>query len=136
MKTSKQRGVLYIGITILVLTIGVIAFELKINGIIDLSCEFRKLTGLQCPACGATRMVQAILRFDLLGAFNYNQFMFISIPFYLWTWGIAGVEYTKQGRVSDETGNLIAAYALSSIIWMILRNVGIANILKATLFIL
>ena len=41
------------------------------------SCLFKTLTGISCPACGMTRAFLAMLRFDFLSAIYYN---ILSIP--------------------------------------------------------
>ena len=43
-------------------------------------CLFHLLTGLYCPGCGVTRMLQSILKFDFYAAFRYNQLLFIMLP--------------------------------------------------------
>lgn len=47
-------------------------------------CIFHKLTGLQCPGCGAQRMLHALLHGDIHSAFRFNAFLLISVPFLLW----------------------------------------------------
>ena len=39
-------------------------------------CPFRALTGLPCPTCGTTHLVQALLAGDVLGALAHNPFVF------------------------------------------------------------
>lgn len=46
-----------------------------------LRCPIHALTGLNCPACGTTRMALAITRMDFSSAFRYNGFMFITAPY-------------------------------------------------------
>ena len=38
-------------------------------------CHFRRLTGVECPTCGSTRAVRAMMRGDLLGALTANPLM-------------------------------------------------------------
>ncbi len=40
-------------------------------------CPFHLLTGFNCPGCGTTRMVQALLEGELGQAFSYNPFFFV-----------------------------------------------------------
>ena len=46
-----------------------------------LKCYIYELTGLNCPACGTTRMIVSASRLHFRESFNYNPFMFVSFPF-------------------------------------------------------
>jgi hypothetical protein len=48
-------------------------------------CPFKWLTGLNCPGCGATRMVHALLHGDVVGAFHYNAVLLtLGVPLAVW----------------------------------------------------
>jgi len=48
-------------------------------------CPFKLLTGLNCPGCGATRMVHALLHGDVVGAFHYNAVLLtLGVPLAVW----------------------------------------------------
>lgn len=47
-----------------------------------LDCFVRAATGVQCPACGISRMFLALLRLDFIGAFHYHPVIFCL--FFLW----------------------------------------------------
>jgi Protein of unknown function (DUF2752) len=51
------------------------------------SCPSRNLTGLDCPGCGSTRCMAALLDGDLGGALDQNVLAVIALPFILWAWG-------------------------------------------------
>lgn len=40
-------------------------------------CPFHRLTGLNCPGCGTTRMLEALLSGDVAEAFSLNPFFFL-----------------------------------------------------------
>ena len=40
-------------------------------------CYFHEWTGLPCPSCGATRLVESMLSGDLLGAARWNPLLFL-----------------------------------------------------------
>ena len=42
-------------------------------------CPFKALTGLQCPGCGGTRALHALLHGDVAGAFALNPMLFVVI---------------------------------------------------------
>ncbi len=46
-------------------------------------CPFKYFTGLDCPGCGSQRAVHNLLNFNILGAFNANGLLVISIPYIL-----------------------------------------------------
>ena len=43
-------------------------------------CLFHLVTGLQCPGCGITRMIGALARADLAGAFHANAALTLLLP--------------------------------------------------------
>lgn len=49
-----------------------------------LLCPFRTLTGLTCPGCGSTRCLHRLLHGDLVGAFEFNPLLILSLPFLLY----------------------------------------------------
>jgi hypothetical protein len=40
-------------------------------------CHFRELTDIPCPTCGSTRLVEALLRFDVGEALRWNPLVFL-----------------------------------------------------------
>lgn len=43
-------------------------------------CVFHLITGLNCPGCGTSRMLLALLKLDFGRAFSYNRVMFVLLP--------------------------------------------------------
>ncbi len=56
---------------------------LALNGI-GLSCPFYQITGLQCPGCGNSRAVLALLRLDIRGALSYNYLFPLELFYIGW----------------------------------------------------
>ena len=54
------------------------------------ACPFRTLTGFACPGCGSTRGLHRLVHGDVIGAFEFNPLMVLSLPFLLY----ALVRYT------------------------------------------
>lgn len=48
-----------------------------------LSCPFKKMTGLDCPGCGSQRAFHELMHFRIKSAFQYNQLLVLSIPYFL-----------------------------------------------------
>jgi hypothetical protein len=44
-------------------------------------CVFHALTGLECPGCGTTRALHALLHGDVAAAWRFNASLFFSAPF-------------------------------------------------------
>ncbi|HTU23992.1 MAG TPA: DUF2752 domain-containing protein [Pirellulales bacterium] len=57
-------------------------------------CLLHELTGLNCPGCGSTRAVHALLHGDLAGALGYNALFTLVLPlaggWVTWHWLHAG----------------------------------------------
>ncbi|MBR7161246.1 MAG: DUF2752 domain-containing protein, partial [Clostridia bacterium] len=64
------------------------------NGI---PCPFRFFTGLQCPGCGISRMLIALLHLDLVSAFRYNPFIFLTSPILCFAVFYSDYLYIKTG---------------------------------------
>lgn len=43
-------------------------------------CVFHRLTGLQCPGCGATRAMHALVHGDFVGALHDNAMFVLMLP--------------------------------------------------------
>jgi len=42
-------------------------------------CYFHEWTGLPCPSCGSTRLVESLLAGDILGAARWNPLVFLTL---------------------------------------------------------
>jgi len=77
-----------------------------------LVCPFRALTGFTCPGCGSTRCLHRLLHGDLVGAFEFNPLLILSLPFLLY----ALMRYTKAAiRERPLKGNQLN----SKYIWLL-----------------
>ena len=47
----------------------------------SIPCIVYQLTGLQCPGCGISRMLLAMLHGDFRAAFSFHPFLFATWPF-------------------------------------------------------
>ena len=60
-------------------------------------CPFHAMTGLNCPGCGATRGMHALLNGDVLTALHFNAMLIVFVP--LMIYGIAAlVLFGIRGR--------------------------------------
>ena len=47
---------------------------------LGIPCLFHAVTGLNCPGCGGTRMITALLKLDIRSAFEANRVLFCLLP--------------------------------------------------------
>jgi len=87
-------------------------------------CPFRRLTGWQCPACGATRMTYDLLHGDVARAWHDNALLLLVAPLALWwlaQWVVAGL---KGERWSLQTPTWFTPVVLTTAVaWAVVRNV-------------
>ncbi len=109
----RLRRVLCMDALVLLAGAGYVALVQR--GGIAVPCLFRALTGLRCPACGATRMALALLRGDVRAAFRLNPPLFLLAPALLVAAAAAQFRYAARGEVRLAPGLrrlLTALYAL------------------------
>jgi len=58
---------------------------------LGVGCPVAHFTGLDCPGCGSTRSVGALVRLDPAAAFDHNALVpvalvFVVVSWALWTW--------------------------------------------------
>ncbi|MCX4777981.1 DUF2752 domain-containing protein [Streptomyces sp. NBC_01264] len=87
-------------------------------------CPFNWLTGLDCPACGGTRMAYDILHGDFVAAFHDNAaLLLLGLPLALFLYGrwvTEGLRGRKYHPVIGIPGRaVIVGVALT---WTIVRN--------------
>ncbi|MFB6775189.1 DUF2752 domain-containing protein [Streptomyces sp. NPDC056337] len=87
-------------------------------------CPFRFVTGLLCPACGATRMVYDLMHGHFAAAWLDNRALLLAAPFALALWarwtveGLRGRSY--RPRIAPWGQVLIL---LTAVAWTVVRNV-------------
>ncbi len=69
---------------------------------IGIPCIFLLVTGLQCPGCGISRMLMALVRLDFVSAFHYNPVVLLTAPMILFILIRCDIDYIKTGTVSHE----------------------------------
>jgi len=61
------------------------------------ACPFRTLTGFTCPGCGSTRGLHRLLHGDVIGAFEFNPLLVLSLPFLIYAF-LRYSNATMRGR--------------------------------------
>lgn len=92
---------------------------------IGIPCLFNKVTGLNCPGCGVTRGLLALLRLDFKSAAQFNIFIFPSIIYVSGVYFHSAYQYIKTGnhKVSFPVKYVDIIYLILLIFWWVLRNV-------------
>lgn len=88
-------------------------------------CAFHRLTGLNCPGCGGTRCLHALLNGHPLEALRDNALILIALPFFVigilrrWWYWIQGLPQPPQKLLKWWLGYTIAGIVIA---FFILRN--------------
>ena len=77
-------------------------------------CWWYEVTGLRCAGCGGCHLVQALLRGDIMEAFRYNAFIFVSAP----------IIVPLSLLLRDNLKTIWISYAILLVVWSIIRNIG------------
>lgn len=86
-------------------------------------CPFNWLTGLDCPACGSTRMVHALLHGDLAAAWHFNAVMLVAgLPLLAWLW-FRWFRADRDGVATPPVSPLLGRSVLVvGLVWAVARN--------------
>lgn len=87
-------------------------------------CLIKLVTGKLCPGCGITRMIMALLRFDIKTAADNNILLLCLLPFFAVLGSYKLYEYVKKGECEmklPEKVFYIVAFILCVAFW-IMRN--------------
>lgn len=87
-------------------------------------CPFKWLTGLNCPGCGGTRMVHALLHGDVVGAFHYNAVLLaLGVPLAVWLFA----RWTRDrwtGERRSVPKSVGVAVLVVTAVWGVARNLA------------
>ena len=118
-----------ITIIFLILLISYLYLGNKLN--VYINCPIKEITGLYCPGCGITRMLQAILQLNFYQAFRYNPLLFISLPFFIF-FTIEGIITKKDPLYNKIPNKILITIIIIFIIYGILRNLPLFDFLAPT----
>ncbi len=115
--------------TLLVLLITYLYLGNKFHIYID--CPIKTITGLNCPGCGITRMLLAILQLDFYQAFRYNPLLFICLPFFIFFY-LESIISKKEPLYNKIPTKVWIIIIIVFIIYGILRNIPFFDFLAPT----
>lgn len=102
------------------------------SGEVGIPCILRATTGLDCPACGTTRMMAALLRGDVGAALHFNAPVLVGsvVLAYLWlSWVLErfGLVRLWRPRLPARVQRLVyPAIVVLAITFMVVRNLPFA----------
>lgn len=88
-------------------------------------CLILQYTGFYCAGCGGQRMIFALLRGDLAGAFRHNPFLFCLLPLAAGYGVIEAARYIKEKRPLYKDRRFIwilLAVLAAALLFTVLRN--------------
>lgn len=91
-------------------------------------CIIHRLTGLNCPGCGITRMVIALSKGEIYQAFRYNPLVFIELPIILIL--LALYIFKKEYRKTIEI--IFMILVIIAIFYGVIRNIPMFSYLAPT----
>ena len=90
----------------------------------SIPCLFRKITGLDCPGCGVSRMLMALLRLDFSAAFRANRVLFCMLPVLAFAFGRMIWIYVRDGFVRDRLSTVLCWICVGVLLcWGVVRNI-------------
>lgn len=91
---------------------------------IGIPCLFYQVTGLQCPGCGNSRAVMALLRLDIAAALSYNFLFPLECFYLLWVGFHSCRSVLKNGKLQYKPPVtwLDISILVIIVIWWIVRN--------------
>jgi hypothetical protein len=121
LKTRAKNLAKNIGIILAVGIAYYIFFRLTRIGI---KCPFNQITGFLCPGCGLSRMILALIDFNIPLAIYYNAAAFFLLPFWVAVFISYCYEYIKYGKVKMHAWYkiILAASVIVLVIFGIARN--------------
>ena len=87
-------------------------------------CMLHKTTGLECPGCGLTRAIAAVVRLDFAAAFAYHALWPLFAAYILWVGISAACVYVRQGEIKLLPGKwwMHAAVLVAIVGYGVFRN--------------
>lgn len=87
-------------------------------------CPFHELLHLQCPGCGATRALAAVLRGDFVEAMHFNALTTLLLPFAFAYGVLCYIDYLKRKPIRSvqlPSAAIYSAIALA-VVFTVFRN--------------
>lgn len=124
MPSVKQRRLRLLWISCAILGAGLLIYILARAGL-PVPCLFHRLTGLQCPGCGSTRAVLALLRLDISAAVSYNLMFPLTALYLIFVYLRCAAACLKTGRFSyrSPAPAIDCMFLGLLLLWWVIRNI-------------
>lgn len=121
---TQQRIRKVILVTTLLL-LAAAAAALAVHLGLRIPCIFHLITGLNCPGCGNTRAVMAMLRFDFRGMLHYNLLFPLELAYLVYLYVCSASHYIRTGRATYKPKSpwLDVVLLIILLAWGVVRNV-------------
>lgn len=119
---SRRRKVILDYISYLLLGFSYLIFCLFSGH--SLPCPFHAVTGLDCPGCGFTRMMLAIIHGDISGAFEANPALLLGGPLLLGQILRRDSHWIRTGRYPSEPAWRIVGWFTYFLTFTLWRNLS------------
>ena len=121
---TQQRIRKVILVTTLLL-LAAAAAALAVHLGLRIPCIFHLITGLNCPGCGNTRAVMAMLRFDFRGMLHYNLLFPLELAYLVYLYVVSVLHYVRTGHATYKPKNpwLDVVLLIILLAWGLVRNV-------------
>ena len=120
-----RRTLVIVGCVVVLLVFGFIYYALDpASSTFFPRCPFLSFTGYKCPGCGSQRAIHALLNGDVAGAFRFNAFLLIAIPWIALCLFAEGCR-TRNPRLYARLNSplLIWLFLVMTLLWWLLRNI-------------
>ena len=109
--------------TLLLLAAAIAALAVRLG--LRIPCVFHLITGLNCPGCGNTRAVMAMLRFDFREMLHYNLLFPLELAYLVYLYVVSVLHYVRTGRATYKPKSQWPDVVLLIILlaWGVVRNV-------------
>lgn len=110
---------------------GLLGFSLFIDERWMIPCPLHRITGWECPFCGAQRMIRALFHADWQAALSYNPFLFFSFPLigiWLFRYWLSDASVWRSPFLSKLCSDrAFFIYLFAALLWGVLRNLYICE---------
>ena len=94
----------------------------KVTRGVGVPCPIKDITGMYCFGCGGTRMMEALLHFNLYKAFRYNSLLLISLPILISIYVVQSYLFIIKNKIISWIDKFAFTYILCLGLFMVLRN--------------
>ena len=123
-RQQKKRLAIILCIIAAVITAGLTIILSSTIFNIGFKCPFHYVLHWECPGCGGSRMILALINLDFYQAFRWNPFLFITLPIVSIAFIYEAYKYIIYNEMSKHLDKLLITYAIRLVLFGITRNIN------------